>query len=115
MLVTRRGPAMSMPGKWEFPGGKVERGESPEAALAREVAEELGLAIEVGAHLGRGTALVAGRRIVLDVFLARALGGDLALVEHDAAAWVTAGELAGLDWPEADLPILPLLAAALSA
>ena len=115
VLVTRRGPAMAMPGKWEFPGGKVERGESPEAALTREVAEELGLAIEVGAHLGRGTALVAGRRIVLDVFLARALGGDLALVEHDAAAWVTAGELAGLDWPEADLPILPLLAAALSA
>ena len=114
VLLTRRGPALSMPGKWEFPGGKVEAGEAPEAALAREVAEELGLAIEVGAHLGRGSALHAGRRIRLDVFLARAAAGEPALGEHDAAGWFTAAELGGLDWPEADLPILPRLAAALA-
>ena len=110
VLLTRRGPAMAMAGKWEFPGGKVEWGEAPEAALVREVGEELGLAIEVGSHVGRGTALVAGRRIVLDVFLARAVRGDLALAEHDAAVWAGAAELDRFDWPEADLPILPRLA-----
>ncbi len=113
VLLTRRGPAMSMPGKWEFPGGKVDAGEEPEAALAREAAEELALELEVGAHLGRGTALVDGRRIVLDVYRARRRGGELRLAEHDACGWFAAAELAALDWPEADLPILPLLAGAL--
>jgi 8-oxo-dGTP diphosphatase len=114
VLLTRRSAAMSMPGKWEFPGGKLEAGEAPEQALAREVREELGLEIEVGAFLGRGSALVGGRRIRLDVFLARRRAGDLALAEHDAAEWFAAGQLAGLDWPEADAPILPRLAAALA-
>lgn len=116
VLLTRRGPAMSMPGKWEFPGGKVEPDEAPEAALAREVAEELGLAIEVGAPLGRGTALVGGRRIVLEVhFARRADGGDPRLTEHDAVGWLGPEELASLDWPEADLPILAPLRRALAA
>lgn len=116
VLLTRRGPAQSMPGKWEFPGGKVEAGEAPEAALAREVAEELGLAIEVGTRIGRGTALVGGRRIVLEVHLARRVGGgDPRLTEHDAAGWFGPEDLASLDWPEADLPILSPLRRALTA
>jgi len=116
VLLTRRGPAMSMAGKWEFPGGKVEPDETPAAALAREVAEELGLAIEVadGAPLGRGTALVGGRRIVLEVHLARRLDQRAPhLSEHDAASWFAPDELPALDWPEADLPILAELAARL--
>ena len=55
-LVTQRGPGMSLAGKWEFPGGKVESNESPRAALAREIVEELGLRISVGELLGTGTA-----------------------------------------------------------
>lgn len=115
VLLTRRGPTLDMAGKWEFPGGKVEPDEAPEAALAREVAEELGLAIAVGDRLGRGSALVAGRRIVLDVYAARSAGGELRLAEHDAAVWFGAGELGRLDWPEADLPVLPALARRLAA
>ncbi len=115
VLLTRRGPALDMAGKWEFPGGKVEPDEAPAAALAREVAEELGLAIEVGDFLGRGSALVAGRRIVLDVYAAASAGGEPRLAEHDAAAWVGPGELDRLDWPEADLPILAALARRLGA
>jgi 8-oxo-dGTP diphosphatase len=115
VFLARRGPAMSMPGKWEFPGGKVEDGEAPEAALVREVAEELGIEIEVGRFLGRGEAEHAGRRIVLDVWLARRLAGEPASREHDAVGWFGAGELAGLDWPEADLPLLAPLALALGS
>lgn len=117
VLLTRRGPAMAMAGKWEFPGGKVEASEAPAAALAREVAEELGVAIEVvpGAPLGRGSALVEGRRILLEVHLARRRSNAAPrLTEHDALGWFAADELAPLDWPEADLPILPALARALS-
>lgn len=118
VLLARRGPTMSMAGKWEFPGGKVEPGEAPAAALAREVAEELGLAIEVdaGAPLGRGTALVPGRRIVLEVRLARRTGmREPRLEEHDELGWFAAEEIHALDWPEADLPVLPALVAALEA
>ena len=115
VFLARRGPAMSMPGKWEFPGGKVEDGEAPEAALVREVAEELGIDIEVGSFLGRGEAEHAGRTIVLDVWLARRVTGEPASREHDAVGWFAAAELATLDWPEADLPLLEPLARALGA
>lgn len=114
VLLTRRSARMSMPGKWEFPGGKVEAGEEPRPALAREVAEELGIAVEVGERIGRGTALHDGRRIVLEVFAARRTAGELRLAEHEEHGWFAAGELAALDWPEADLPILPALARRLS-
>jgi 8-oxo-dGTP diphosphatase len=114
VLLTRRGPRMSMPGKWEFPGGKVEADEAPLAALAREVAEELGLEIAVGDFVGRGEALHDGRRIVLEVYEARATGGELRLVEHEEHGWFDAAEIFRLDWPEADLPILPELARRLS-
>jgi 8-oxo-dGTP diphosphatase len=115
VFLARRGPAMSMPGKWEFPGGKVEAGEAPEAALVREVAEELGVEIELGDFLGRGEADHDGRTIVLDVWLARRRAGEPVTIEHDAVGWFAAGELATLDWPEADLPLLGPLARALGA
>jgi len=110
VLLARRGPAMSMAGKWEFPGGKVEPGESPQAALVREVAEELELSIELGELLGRGEAEDGERRIVLDVWLARRVTGEPVSHEHDALGWFGPDELADLDWPEADLPLLPGLA-----
>jgi UPF0271 protein len=110
VLLTRRSPRMSMPGKWEFPGGKVEPAETSAGALAREVAEELGLAIEIGGRIGRGTALHDGRRIVLEVYEARRAGGALRLAEHEEHGWFGAEQLDALDWPEADLPVLPALA-----
>ena len=113
VLLTRRSPRMTMPGKWESPGGKVEEGEEPEAALSREIAEELGLEVEVGERLGRGTSLHDGRRIVLEVFLVRRTGGELRLVEHEEHGWFGPEAVAALDWPEADLPVLPALAARL--
>ncbi len=114
VLLTRRSARMTMPGKWEFPGGKVEEGEQPEEALAREIAEELGLEVEVGEMVGRGTSRFDGRPLVLEVYRTHRVAGRLRLREHDEHGWFHADEVAGLDWPEADLPVLPRLRALLA-
>lgn len=106
-LVAQRGPGMSLAGKWEFPGGKVEAGESARAALAREIAEELGLSLDVGKLLGTGTANIGSKLIALDVYAARIVSGTLVLREHSRAVWATAAELVDFDWAEADVPSVP--------
>ncbi|MEL7367645.1 MAG: (deoxy)nucleoside triphosphate pyrophosphohydrolase [Myxococcota bacterium] len=115
-LVCRRGPGMRLAGKWEFPGGKVEPGETPADALRREILEELGLRIEVKAWLGRGFApLLDGRVVRLEVFEGRWTAGSLKLAEHDAARWVGPARLSSLDWAEADIPIVPAVRTRLGA
>lgn len=103
-LVAQRGAAMSLAGKWEFPGGKVESGESPTAALAREIAEELALQVKVAELLGTGTAKVGERTIRLDVYAATIASGTVALREHAQVAWASVDELQQFDWAEADIP-----------
>lgn len=108
-LAAQRSADMSLPLKWEFPGGKVEPGETSESALAREIAEELGVRVEVGARLGQGRAgLPDGREVVLDVYLAALLDEPDAIVlrEHARWRWVEAHELNSLDWAQADIPVL---------
>jgi 8-oxo-dGTP diphosphatase len=105
-LLAQRGPQRAEPWKWEFPGGKVEDGESPRAALAREIREELDLEIAVGDLLGRGESSTGGRRIVLDVYTAEIVAGEVRLIEHHRWGWFRAGDLAELDWAEADRPIV---------
>jgi 8-oxo-dGTP diphosphatase len=108
-LVAQRGPGMSLPGKWEFPGGKVERGEDPRAALARELREELGIETSIESLLGTGHDAAGELAVRLDVYLARLTGGQLRLLEHSATRWLAAAELDELDWADADRPLLPLL------
>ncbi len=114
-LVAQRSATMSAPLKWEFPGGKVEADESPEGALARELREELGVGVEVGAHLGRGSAQSEGRSIVLDVYAATWLRGELRLMEHAQIAWCDVHQLQELDWAAPDVPIIPAVQRALAA
>lgn len=114
-LVAQRSAAMALPGKWEFPGGKVHAGEGPRAALAREISEELGLRVEVGARLGVGFDEQGTRRVRLEVFLCKVRGGSLQLAEHAAVRWLAADELETVDWAPADRPVLPALRAALTA
>lgn len=115
-LVTQRGPdGGSAAGQWEFPGGKVEPGEDPRAALEREVREELSLEIETGAWLGRGEHPDGERMIALDVYAATVVAGTLRLTEHRRHGWFRAEEIDGLDWAAADRPVLPALKRLLSS
>lgn len=112
-LITRRSERMTHALKWEFPGGKIEPGESPAEALRRELREELGLEIAVGDHLGQGVGHLGDRTILLDVYESEWVGGELTLSEHHEYGWFGADEVSSLDWPEADRPILPALEARL--
>jgi 8-oxo-dGTP diphosphatase len=112
-LVARRAPHVAAAGFWEFPGGKVEPGEDPRVALAREIFEELGWTIVVGEFLGRGAAVnLRGVRIELDVFLATLEPGQSytpRLLDHDLVRWVAASEIDELTWAAADVPVLDAL------
>ncbi len=106
-FVARRAPGGAFGGYWEFPGGKIEHGETPKAALVREIQEELGVRITVGAHAGRGEVAMSGRRIVLDVYFASRISGNLVAREHTATCWCSAAELNDVEWAPADIPALP--------
>jgi 8-oxo-dGTP diphosphatase len=108
-LAVQRSATMKTPLKWEFPGGKVESGEAPRAALEREIREELGLVIQIERWLARGVHPTTHRSLVLDVYLARAVAGRLELREHRRARWLTAVELGELDWAAPDVPVVAAL------
>lgn len=112
VLAARRTTPAEAAGRWEFPGGKVEPGETPEAALAREVAEELGCTVAVGDWLPGEVPI--GLRHVLTVAVARLVSGVPIPVEHDALRWLAAEELDDVDWLEPDRPFLPVVAEILS-
>ena len=117
VLAFRRGQHTSMPGKWEFPGGKVEAGESQQDALRREILEELQLAITVGPRLGEGRAEVKPgltiHLIVYEVIVTRDQTSYV-LSDHDEAKWVHANDLGSIDWADADIPVLGALKRRLS-
>jgi 8-oxo-dGTP diphosphatase len=108
-LATRRPVDKALGGLWEFPGGKVEPGEDPAAALRREIAEELGLAIVVGPALPVVIQRYAFGTIALQPFRCRPSGGTLVLHEHTAATWLPRTALWSLDWAPADIPVLARL------
>lgn len=107
VLCAQRSTSMSHPLKWEFPGGKVEDGESVENALVREIFEELGLEIVLIEKFPSNFHQYSGKGpIELIPFLGKITGGTLDPKEHQSVVWERIGQLRELDWVEADFPIV---------
>ncbi len=107
VLAARRSAPAELAGGWEFPGGKVETGESEAGALIRECREELGVEVTVGPLLG-STTLAPG--LELHVYRAAVVAGEPApLQDHDEVRWLRAAELDALGWLPADRPLLGAL------
>jgi 8-oxo-dGTP diphosphatase len=95
--------------RWEFPGGKLEHGESEVEALLREIDEELGVRVEVGRRIG-GDVPVRGDWALLRVYLARLADGEVPQpLEHEELRWLGPDELDSVDWMPADAPIVEAL------
>lgn len=112
ILIARRGPAMSLAGKWEFPGGKIEAGEENEAALVREIYEELECSIEVLKPLTPCLHESDEVLIRLLPFKCSVVSGVPTPNEHSEIQWVKPVELGNFDWAPADLPIIAELSQA---
>ncbi|QQQ02450.1 Nudix family hydrolase [Lysobacter enzymogenes] len=109
VLLTRRTEGRDLAGLWEFPGGKREPGETPEAALSRELHEELGIDAEIGAEVIRVPQIYPDKRLVLDVRHVRAWRGSARGREGQALAWVPPHKLASYAMPPADRPVVAAL------
>lgn len=113
VLVSRRTDPPHLAGFWEFPGGKVDPGETDAEALVRELREELHLDTAVEDRLGDDLRI--GETAVLRVYLARVLSdGEPALVDHDAHRWLAADELDDVVWIPVDRPLVEQLRAHLT-
>jgi 8-oxo-dGTP diphosphatase len=108
-LINQRGAGQHMAGAWEFPGGKKRLEETPWAALRREAAEELGIAIEVAEPLVELLHDYPDRRVRLDVWIVRAYAGEPQPREGQPLRWVTLDELPQVGLLEADRPIVVAL------
>ena len=111
VLLARRPPGKAMAGLWEFPGGKVEPGETPEAALIRELHEELG--IETWASCLAPLTFASHRydtfHLLMPLFACRRWQGIVTPREGQDLAWVRAGDLSAYPMPPADVPLIPIL------
>lgn len=107
ILAGRRGSERHLGGLWEFPGGKIDPGETPRAALARELQEELGIAVRVGEPLTSAVEWTDGEvAIRLRGFFCEITQGEPHAHEHEEIRWCEISDLPDLEWAEADLPLV---------
>lgn len=105
IFATQRGYGEFKDG-WEFPGGKIEEGETPEQALVREIREELNTEIQVGERIGTIEYDYPKFHLSMDCFWCEIVQGMLELKEHEAAKWLTKGTLHSVEWLPADAEVI---------
>ena len=106
VLAAQRKEGMRLALKWEFPGGKIDPGESPETCLKRELIEEMGVEIDLDHPLDPVTHQYSFFAVTLYPFVCAIRSGDITLHEHAAIRWLPPEELLSLDWAEADIPLI---------
>lgn len=111
VLLQQRAAGRQMAGLWEFPGGKIEPGERPEAALIRELREELGVETEEAciAPATFASAALGDRRLLLLLYICRKWRGNPRPLDAAALKWVRPNQMFGLEMPPADVPLIGLL------
>lgn len=109
ILAVQRGAQQSLPGSWEFPGGKIEPGEDARSALIRELDEELLCEITVGEFLTTTSYDYPFGTVVLSTYFCELVSGEPRLTEHSQLRWLAPSELRGLDWAPADVPAVQLI------
>lgn len=109
LLIAQRPSKDPLAGKWEFPGGKLEPGETPEECLVREIREELQVEVEIGSFYDDNVYAFKDQAIHLLFYWAEIMNGEVTLVVHDDVKWITIKELARFDFAPADIPIVKRL------
>ena len=106
VLAAQRSAVMSLPLKWELPGGKIHQEESPSECLRRELFEELNIHVSVGKSLSVSNYQYPTFTVTLHPFICSIEEGEIVLNEHAAITWLAPNNLHSLDWAEADVPVL---------
>ncbi|MGY3211941.1 (deoxy)nucleoside triphosphate pyrophosphohydrolase [Mucilaginibacter sp. HD30] len=109
VLIARRGPEKHLAGYWEFPGGKIELGETPEACLLREIEEELGIHIQVDDFLMESIYDYGHKTVSLKAYRCTYLHGGITLSDHDDVHWVLPERLSEYRLAPADIPFIATL------
>ncbi len=108
-LIARRSPEKHLGGFWEFPGGKIESGETAEECLVREIQEELNVTIKIISFLDESLFHYSDKSVLLKGFISVITAGEIVLVDHDDYKWVTVDEMKNYKIAPADLPFIEKL------
>lgn len=106
VFAARRNPGSHLAGFWEFPGGKIDEGETPEECLSRELSEEFGIATEVGQFFGESIYDYGTKTIRLLAYQVTHVSGHFQLMAHDDCRWLAVDELDQVKWAPADIPLV---------
>jgi 8-oxo-dGTP diphosphatase len=110
ILCAQRGTEQSLPLLWEFPGGKIEKGEKPEEALKREIQEEMHCSIEIGEKIEHTVHEYDFGIVHLTTYHCKLIEAEPVLTEHSAIKWLSPDELHTLEWAPADIPAIKKIA-----